>query len=86
MTDSRHANDDSDNFDLDWEALTFSSTRTSGADSGSMDDWEQRFNQDTTGYVPNPSTTSFTDLDLGPARADLQRSAEWADLDSWSGA
>jgi hypothetical protein len=86
MSDSRHTDDDSDNFDLDWEALTFSSTRVGRADFGSIDDWEQRFNQDTTGYVPNPATTSFTDMDLSPARADLRVSAEWADLDSWSDA
>jgi hypothetical protein len=48
-----------------------------------MDDWEDRFNQDTSGYVSDPLTTSFTDLDLGPAQIELRKSAEWAELDSW---
>ena len=87
MNDPRHSvDDDSDNFDLDWESLSFSSTRSIGDGSDSIDDWEERFNQDTTGYVPDPSTTSFTDLDLGPAQVELRHTSEWADLDSWSDA
>ena len=70
-------------FDFDWEALTFSANRPADSDSVSMDDWEDRFNQDTSGYVSDPLTTSFTDLDLGPAQIELRKSAEWAELDSW---
>ena len=85
MNDPRHAaRDDSESFDFDWESLSFSSTRSLGDGSDSIDDWEERFNQDTTGYVPDPSTTSFTDLDLGPALIELRHTAEWTALDSWS--
>ena len=86
MTESRHADDSSEDFDLDWEALTFSSARSVGDGSSSMDEWEERLSFDTTGYVSDPLTTSFTDLDLEPARADLRQSPEWSDLDSWSDA
>ncbi len=48
------------------------------------DDWEARYNEDTTGYVSDPLTTSFTDLDLGPALLKLGHTAEWADLQSWT--
>ena len=71
-----------DDFDLEWEALTFSSALVLG--SASVEDWEDRFNEDTSGYVSNPLTTSFTDLDLADARAELRETAEWAELDSWS--
>lgn len=75
--------EDQRDFDFDWEALTFSSDRVPSDDSPSIEDWEDRFNEDTTGYVSNPLTTSFTDLDLGPAQLELRKSAEWAELDSW---
>ena len=70
-------------FNFDWEALSFSSDRVSSVDPTPMEDWEDRFNQDTTGYVSNPLTTSFTDLDLGPAQLELRKTPEWAELDSW---
>ena len=53
------------------------------SDAIDEDDWEARYNEDTTGYVSDPLTTSFTDMDLGPALLKLGETAEWADLDSW---
>ena len=61
MDDPRHAADDADeNFDLDWESLTFSSARSGNGESDSFDDWEERVAQDTRGYEANSATTSFT--------------------------
>ena len=85
MDDPRHAADDADeNFDLDWESLTFSSARSGNGESDSFDDWEERVAQDTRGYEANSATTSFTDLDLSDALVDLRNTPEWADLASWS--
>jgi hypothetical protein len=76
----------SENFNLDWESLTFS-PRSTGDDGWlTSDDWEGRYGQDTTGYIPDPLTRSFTDLDLSGARVDLRNTPGWADIDSWSDA
>ena len=78
--------DDTDDFNLDWESLTFSSPATGGEAWLASDEWEERLHEDATGYVANSLTTSFTDLDLSEARSDLRNTEEWADLDSWSDA
>ena len=77
-------NDDSD-FDAEWDRSLFTASipLVKPAASSDQDDWEARYNEDTTGYVSDPLTTSFTDLDLGPALLKLGNTAEWADLDSW---
>ncbi len=77
-------NDDSD-YDAEWDGSLFTDS-IPVVKSGSVpddEDWEARYNEDTTGYVSDPLTTSFTDLDLGPALLKLGDTAEWADLDSW---
>jgi hypothetical protein len=99
MGDPSHSDSSENDFDFDWEALTFSSTRAPSTDSAAFEseflsgdsiaDWEERFSRDTTGYVADPATTSFTDMDLGPARLDLAQSGftsaeNWTDLDSWT--
>jgi hypothetical protein len=78
------ANDDSD-FDAEWDGALFTAAIpvVKPGSSSDQDDWEARYNEDTTGYVSDPLTTSFTDLDLGPALLKLGDTAEWADLDSW---
>jgi hypothetical protein len=73
-----------DDFNFDWDALAFSGAVTSGADWQAADEWEDRFARDTAGYVSDPLTTSFTDLDLGAAQRKLRATPEWADVDSWS--
>jgi hypothetical protein len=78
-------NDDDSEFDADWDHSLFTSSipvikRNPAPDD---DDWEARYNEDTTGYVSDPLTTSFTDLDLGPALLKLGDTKEWAALDSW---
>jgi len=47
------------------------------------DDWEARFNEDTTGYVSDPLTTSFTDMDLGPAILKLGETSGLAGFEAW---
>ena len=89
MSDKREQSDaapdnETQEFNFDWDALSFSSARSASPATDPIDDWEERVGQDTTGYVPNSLTTSFTDLDLGPALVDLRKTPEWADLDSWS--
>ena len=77
-------NDDSD-YDAEWDGSLFTDS-IPVVKPGSVpddEDWEARYNEDTTGYVSDPLTTSFTDLDLGPALLKLGDTAEWADLDSW---
>jgi len=78
------ANDDTD-FDAEWDRSLFTGSIPvlNRADLQDDDDWEARYNEDTTGYVSDPLTTSFTDLDLGPARLELGRTSEWADLSDW---
>jgi hypothetical protein len=78
-------NDDGSEYDADWDHSLFTSSipvvnRNPTPDD---DDWEARYNEDTTGYVSDPLTTSFTDLDLGPALLKLGDTTEWATLDSW---
>ena len=77
-------NDYSD-YDAEWEGALFTAAMpviTPGSVPDD-DDWEARYNEDTTGYVSDPLTTSFTDLDLGPALLKLDQTPEWEDLDSW---
>jgi hypothetical protein len=78
-------NDDDSEFDADWDHTLFTASipLVKRADSPDNDDWETRYNEDTTGYVSDPLTTSFTDLDLGPALLKLGDTTEWAALDSW---
>jgi hypothetical protein len=71
-------------FDAEWDHSLFTASIPVVRQSAFSDeDWESRYNEDTTGYVSRPSTTSFTDMDLGPALLKLGDSAEWASLDSW---
>lgn len=84
--DGTDAIDNSDDFNLDWEALSFSTAPGTTSDWLAADEWEDRFTQDTSDYVADSLTTSFTDLDLGAAQVDLRNTPEWADLDSWSDA
>jgi hypothetical protein len=74
-------------YDADWDHDLFTGSLPvikPGESSLDPDDWEARYNEDTTGYVSDPLTTSFTDLDLGPAILKLGETTEWADLDLWS--
>ena len=77
--------DDGSDYDAEWDHSLFTASIPvlGRGDSTDHDDWEARYNEDTTGYVSDPLTTSFTDLDLGPALLKLGDTAEWADLDSW---
>jgi hypothetical protein len=77
-------NDDSD-FDAEWDRSLFTASIpvVMSGQATDHEDWEARYNEDTTGYVSDPLTTSFTDMDLGPALLKLGDTAEWADLDSW---
>jgi hypothetical protein len=70
-------------YDAEWEGALFTGPIpvVKGWATPDEDDWEARYNEDTTGYVSDPLTTSFTDMDLGPALLKLGRTAEWADLD-----
>jgi hypothetical protein len=76
---------DSSQYDAEWDQSIFTASIpvVKRADVPADDDWEARYNEDTTGYVSDPLTTSFTDLDLGPALLKLGETTEWADLDSW---
>jgi hypothetical protein len=78
------ANNDSE-YDAEWDQSLFTASIpvTRRSETPEEDDWEARYNEDTTGYVSDPLTTSFTDLDLGPALLKLGETAEWSDLDSW---
>jgi hypothetical protein len=78
-------NDDGSVYDADWDHSLFTASIPVVKRGNSLDDddWEARYNEDTTGYVSDPLTTSFTDLDLGPALLRLGDSTEWAALDSW---
>ncbi len=74
-------------YDAEWDHALFTSPIpvVRGEHSSlDEDDWEARYNEDTTGYVSDPLTTSFTDLDLGPALLKLGHTSEWADLQSWT--
>jgi hypothetical protein len=76
-----------DEFDPDWDQALFTASIPvikTGESALDVDDWEARYTEDTTGYVPDPLTTSFTDLDLGPALLKLGDRSQWADLDAWS--
>jgi hypothetical protein len=77
-------NDDSD-FDAEWDRSLFTASIpvVTPGQTTDHDDWEARYNEDTTGYVSDPLTTSFTDMDLGPALLKLGDTTEWEDLDSW---
>ncbi|HEY1530641.1 MAG TPA: hypothetical protein VGF80_07495 [Galbitalea sp.] len=77
-------NDDSD-YDAEWDRSLFTASIPVVTRSGATpdDDWEARYSEDTTGYVSDPLTTSFTDLDLGPALLKLGETAEWASLEDW---
>jgi hypothetical protein len=77
-------NDDSE-YDAEWDRSLFTASMPviKRSDAIDEDDWEARYNEDTTGYVSDPLTTSFTDLDLGPALLKLGDTSEWADIDSW---
>jgi hypothetical protein len=75
-------------YDAEWDHSLFTGSlpvTTGGASALDLEDWEARYNEDTTGYVSDPLTTSFTDLDLGPAVLKLGDTSEWADLESWLG-
>jgi hypothetical protein len=74
--------DDLSEFDLDWIASrALIDAPLFPAGDSSIEDWEERYNRDTTGFVPDPLTTSFTDLDLGPARLEAAVAPEWLDED-----
>jgi hypothetical protein len=77
---------DDTEYDAEWDHALFTAPLPviKGGDSAlDPEDWEARYNEDTTGYVSDPLTTSFTDLDLGPAILRLGDTAEWASLESW---
>ncbi|HEY2644377.1 MAG TPA: hypothetical protein VGI56_11550 [Galbitalea sp.] len=70
-------------FDLGWDgAPVAQAAPLFPAGDGSVDDWEARYNEDTTGYVPDPLTTSFTDLDLRPALLAAGVTEEWS-TEAW---
>ena len=76
---------DESDYDAEWEGSLSTAPipvrkRSTTTDD---DDWEARYDEDTTGYVSDPLTTSFTDFDFGPALAKLSTTTEWTDLDSW---
>ena len=78
-------NSDESDYDADWDGSLFTGSMPT-IKPGSVpvdEDWEARYNEDTTGYVSDPLTTSFTDLDLGPALLKLGDTTEWEDLESW---
>jgi hypothetical protein len=60
---------DNSEFDAEWDHSLFTASIPVIArhKATEFDDWEARYNEDTTGFVSDPLTTSFTDLDLGPA-------------------
>jgi hypothetical protein len=78
------SSDDSD-FDAEWDRALFTASipimRPRAVPDD--DDWEARYNEDTTGYVSDPLTTSFTDMDLGPALLKLGQTTDLHDFDSW---
>jgi hypothetical protein len=78
-------NDDAE-FDAEWDRSLFTASLLvirPGEFVLDVDDWEARYNEDPTGHVSDPLTTSFTDLDLGLALPKLGETVEWADLGSW---
>jgi hypothetical protein len=76
--------DDDTEFDAEWDQSLFTASIPVVKHSAfTDDDWEARYNEDTTGYVSNSATTSFTDMDLGPALTQLGKTSEWSELDSW---
>jgi hypothetical protein len=81
-------NSDDSDFDAEWDRSLFTGSIPVVKPGHPVDDedWEARYNEDATGYVSDPLTTSFTDMDLGPALLKLGDTTEWADLDSWSDA
>jgi len=76
---------DDTEYDAEWDHSLFTASLPVKGGESALDpeDWEARYNEDTTGYVSDPLTTSFTDLDLGPAILRLGDTAEWASLESW---
>jgi hypothetical protein len=78
-------NDDGSNYDAEWDHSLFTAPApvVKRLEAPDDDDWEARYNEDTTGYVSDPLTTSFTDLDLGPALLKFGDTTEWAALDAW---
>ncbi len=60
---------ESSDYDAEWDGSLFTASIPvlTRSELPAEDDWEARYNEDTTGYVSDPLTTSFTDLDLGPA-------------------
>jgi hypothetical protein len=76
--------DDNAEFDAEWDRSLFTGSIpivSRRAELSVDDDWEARYNEDTTGYVSDPLTTSFTDLDLGPALIRLGETTQWSDLE-----
>jgi hypothetical protein len=71
----------SDDFNFDWEALTFSARPAGDPAWLATDDWEERFARDTTGYLSDPLTTSFTDLDLSGIQTTLREFGGSFDFD-----
>jgi hypothetical protein len=72
-------------FNFDWDSAPFTpSTPLASPGGSSFEDWEERYSEDTTGYVPDPLTTSFTDMDLRPALLKLSQTPEWAEHDPWA--
>jgi hypothetical protein len=75
--------EDFSEFDLDWShAPALLGAPLFPAGDSSVDDWEGRYNRDMSGFVPDPLTTSFTDLDLRPALLEVAVAPEWLD-DEW---
>jgi hypothetical protein len=72
-------------YDAEWDSSLFTASLPviKRGEPQDDDDWEARYNEDTTGYVSDPLTTSFTDLDLGPALLKLGETREWSDLENW---
>lgn len=80
--------DDDVEFDAEWDHSLFTASIpvVKRFEFSEEDDWESRYNEDTTGYVPDPATTSFTDMDLGPALLKLGETTDWSsEVDSWLG-
>jgi hypothetical protein len=72
-------------FDDEWADSVFTDSIpvVRGGETVLDDDWEARFNEDTTGYVSDPLTTSFTDMDLGPAILKLGETSGLAGFEAW---
>jgi hypothetical protein len=80
--------DDDVEFDAEWDQSLFTASIpvVKRFEFSEEDDWESRYNEDTTGYVSDPSTTSFTDMDLGPALLKLGETTDWSsEVDAWLG-